>query len=85
MISNAGDSTPYEHAACGDDLIVHLERAIQTRTGGRVHGLHVMNRAGVVSVRGQVHSFYSKQLVLAAAMDHLAGKDIEVRFDVEVK
>jgi DNA-binding response OmpR family regulator len=68
-----------------EDLIMNLEREIQLRTSRRVQDLRVECVGGALFVHGQVKSYHAKQLILVAAMNYLAGRGIEVGFDVEVK
>lgn len=65
-----------------DNPVIGLEKQISMST--RVHGLRVDNRGGSLVVHGRVRSYYAKQLVLTAAMNHLAGTGIDVCFDVAV-
>lgn len=62
----------------------HLKREIQVVTGSRVRDLQVDTDGRTVRVRGQVQSYYVKQLVLVAAMSVLAGTRLEVQLDVDV-
>jgi two-component system, chemotaxis family, chemotaxis protein CheY len=68
-----------------ENLIMDLEQEIQLRTSRRVQDLRVECVDGALSVHGQVQSYHAKQLILVAAMNYLAGRGIEVAFNVEVK
>lgn len=67
-----------------EELIMNLEREIQMRSWGRVRDLRVECIDGLMLIHGQVRSYHAKQLVLVAAMNYVAGRGIEVAFDVEV-
>ena len=67
------------------DVVIHLEREIQKRTGRRVQDLRVKCVGGALFVNGRAPSYHTKQLVLVAAKNYLAGRGIEVHFDVDVE
>jgi CheY-like chemotaxis protein len=67
-----------------DEVASCLEREIRMRTWGRVKNLRVEYTDGSISIFGRVRSYHAKQLIILAAMNFLAGRGIEVCFEVEV-
>lgn len=65
-----------------DILEEKIERAVQSRTGGRVRGLRVHVVDGCVIISGRTSTYYNKQLVTHAAME--AADDTLVMNEVEV-
>lgn len=63
-------------------LAERIEQAVQTRTGGRIRGLHVRVSDGDIVISGRTSTYYIKQLVTHAAME--ATEDLLVVNEVEV-
>lgn len=72
-------------ASTSTDLLMLLEcieRAIQTRTGGRVQDLRIKVEERSVVVSGKTSSYYNKQLVTQAV--RCANPEMAVKNDVQV-
>ena len=69
-------------SVCPIALAEMVERAVQSRTGGRVRGLRVHVVDGCVIVSGRTSTYYNKQLVTHAAME--AADEALVMNEVEV-
>ncbi len=69
------------------DLNFFVERWIDQRTAGRVHGLRVEINAKRFIVHGYTGSYHVRQLALAATLESLEASQIEqpqVELDIEV-
>ncbi len=69
------------------DLNFLVERWIDQRTGGRVHGLRVEMLADRFIVHGYTGSYHVRQLALAATLESLEASQIEqpqVELNIEV-
>ncbi len=56
-----------------ESLEDQIMRLVQSRTGGRIHGLNVVVSGGEVIISGHTSTYYLKQLATHAALD-LAGQ-----------
>ena len=66
----------------------NLERWIEQRTAGRVHGLRVETAGKRVIVHGKTGSYYVRQLALAAVLEGLESAEpalpAEIELDIQV-
>ena len=69
-------------SVCPIALAEMVERAVHSRTGGRIRGLRVHVVDGCVIVSGRTSTYYNKQLVTHAAME--AADEALVMNEVEV-
>jgi osmotically-inducible protein OsmY len=65
-----------QQLAADKRLAEAIEREIQERTGGKIHGLRVEVGAAGVRLQGRCSTFYCKQLAQHAAMN-LAEKNLK--------
>ncbi len=66
-----------------ESLAEQITRLVQSRTGGRIHGLCVEVIEGEVILSGRTTTYYVKQLATHAALD-LAGCFIALTNDIAV-
>ena len=64
------------------EQLVH--RRIHHRTGGQVRQLRVVVADGQVVIAGQTRCYYHKQLVLAAALEVLNARSVEIALNIDV-
>lgn len=62
--------------------IGQVERAVQTKTAGRIRGLRVHIDDGCLVVSGRTSTYYTKQLATHAVRD--MDLDLSVQNDIEV-
>ena len=67
------------------NLNSQLERWIDQRTGSRVYGLHVESNKRRVVVQGRTHTYYVRQLALAAVLEALETREFGPREQVEME
>ncbi|HEX8202672.1 MAG TPA: phospholipid-binding protein [Isosphaeraceae bacterium] len=56
------------------DLAGQIERQIERRARGRIHGLRVACGDGLVILQGHCRTYHAKQLAQEAALDLAAGR-----------
>jgi len=61
-----------------------VERVVQTRTSGMIHGLHVEAVGNHVVLSGRTSTYYAKQLATHAAMVATDVEDVTLSNDIEV-
>jgi len=61
-----------------------VERVVQTRTSGMIHGLHVDAVGKHVVLSGRTSTYYAKQLATHAAMAATDVEDVRLTNDIEV-
>lgn len=66
-------------------LAERIEQAVQSRTGGRIRGLHVHVTDGGVVISGHTSTYYIKQLVTHAVMETADENDDELLVVNEVE
>ena len=66
-----------------ESLEDQIRRLVQSRTGGRIHGLSVAVAGGEVVISGRTTTYYLKQLATHAALD-LAGQFTGLTNDIAV-
>jgi BON domain len=66
-----------------ESLAEQIARMVQSRTGGRIDGLHVEVTGADVTISGRATTYYLKQLATHAALD-LAGSFTSLTNDIVV-
>jgi hypothetical protein len=66
-----------------ESLADKIARLVQSRTGGRIYGLHVEVAGTDVTISGRTTTYYVKQLATHAALD-LAGQFATLTNDIAV-
>jgi hypothetical protein len=70
-------------SGAAESLEDQIMRLVQSRTGGRIHGLNVAVAGGEVIISGRTTTYYLKQLATHAALD-LAGQFTGLTNDIAV-
>ena len=66
-----------------DVVAARVERAIRSRTGGRLRDLHVVVDNEVVTLSGRTSTYYAKQLALHAALMEVGERKLSNDIEVE--